>query len=84
MASCRVKVHVETERSYESGWSLCLQWCTYNYDNGESEEGYRFIWRRDNNCLQAARGQARIPSLKIAQELIDIAINQGWGNHNAD
>lgn len=27
-------------------WKLCFQWCLYVYDDGTSENGYRFIWRR--------------------------------------
>ena len=61
-------------------WSLCFQFCRYIYDNGKMEEGYRFIWRRpDDRSLQAARGQARIPSIELAQELMQKAINAGWG-----
>lgn len=62
-------------------WSLCFQFCRYIYDNGEMEEGYRFIWKRPNNrSLQAARGQARIPSFNAITNLMSKAQKEGWGN----
>jgi hypothetical protein len=45
------------------------------------EEGYRFIWRRPNGSLQAARGGARIPSIEVARQLMKRAEKAGWGNH---
>jgi len=36
------------------------------------------------SALQPARGQARLPSLKIAQELMAKAKAQGWGNYDAE
>lgn len=68
------------------GWLLCFQWCRYVYDNGSLEEGYRFIWRHPDPSgkragkLQAARGQARIPSMQKAKRLMDIAKKAGWGD----
>lgn len=81
----RVQVINEVEENFgkPEEWVLKLQWCLYVYDNGESEKGYRFIWRRptkENGSLQAARGQARIPSLKIAKSLIKKAEAAGWGS----
>lgn len=63
-------------------WVLCLQWCRYVYDDGSEEKGFRFIWRRPDGTLQAARGQARIPDLNMAAELMERAKQLGWG-HNA-
>lgn len=65
-------------------WELCLQWCLYVYDDGSSENGYRFIWRRPDGSLQPARGQARIPSLRQAMELMEMAKSEGWGDYDAD
>lgn len=62
----------------EEVWKLYFQQGKYTYDNGESEEGYRFIWRRPDGTLQAARGQARIPSKKELLELLDLASVEGW------
>jgi hypothetical protein len=63
------------------GWQLCLQRVRYQYDMGDDpEEGFRFIWRREDGSLQAARGQARIPSLAYAELLIHRAREEGWGN----
>jgi hypothetical protein len=65
-------------------WELCFQWCLYVYDNGSSENGYRFIWRRPDGNLQPARGQARIPSVGKAMGLIETAKSAGWGDYDAD
>ena len=50
----------------------------YMYSDGNSEEGFRFIWRRPDGHLQAARGQARIPERKYLEELTKKAEAQGW------
>lgn len=60
------------------GWSLCFQWCEYHYDDDDMELGYRFIWRRPDGSLQAARGQARIPSGTELFRLIQMATEAGW------
>jgi len=79
--SARVQVLEEVATGMGEGWKLCFQWCRYVYDNGALEQGYRFIWRRPDNSLQAARGQARLPSLKIVQDLIAQARAGGWGEY---
>lgn len=61
-------------------WVLCLQWCKYNYDDGTHSFGYRFIWRRENGNLQAARGQARIPRFEDINLLMAKAKYEGWGD----
>lgn len=65
----------------KGGWCLCLQWVRYMGDDGKTQDGYRFIWRRPDGSLQAARGQARIPSLAEAESLFQIARDDGWGNN---
>ena len=60
-------------------WQLFLQWVLYVYEDGTSENGYRYIWRRPDGSLQPARGQARIPSLRVAQDLMARATQEGWG-----
>lgn len=77
----RVQVRNEVALDTSSGWVLCLQWCLYVFDDGTTEEGYRFIWRRPGGSLQAARGQARIPSLRVMERLAGMARTQGWGDH---
>ena len=67
-----------------SGYALCFQHCCYHYDDETTQEGYRFIWRRDNGNLQAARGQARIPSVSILLKLVSQAMSQGWGHYNGN
>ena len=63
----------------ESGdWRLCFHQCIYHYDNGEQETGFRFIWRRPNGNLQAARGQARIPNAEDLFSLTQMAAAEGW------
>ena len=60
-------------------WNLCFQWCLYVYDDGRSENGYRFIWRNEKGNLQPSRGQARIPSISVIKNLIELAKKDGWG-----
>jgi hypothetical protein len=67
-----------------NNWHLCFQWVRYMHDDGSVESGYRFIWRRSDGSLQAARGQARIPSLDDAETLMNIAREQGWGKNDGD
>ncbi|QIY83003.1 hypothetical protein HER18_05350 [Chryseobacterium sp. NEB161] len=73
-----VNIIREVSNGVSGDWRLCFQWCEYNYDDGSAENGYRFIWRRPDNTLQAARGQARIPSFVDMQELILLAAQDGW------
>ncbi|MGX9134057.1 hypothetical protein ACWV26_06705 [Rummeliibacillus sp. JY-2-4R] len=78
-----LKEVVYDESRLKKNWVLCLQWCRYNYDDGTSEEGYRFIWRRPNGNLQPAMGQARIPNLFMAEALMSKARAEGWGNYSS-
>lgn len=80
----RVQVVNETPKGPVSDWQLRLQWCRYLYDDGSMQHGYRFIWVRPEGTLQAARGQARIPSLKAAEDLFKQARAEGWGDYDAD
>lgn len=84
MANAYVTILHETKQSMDSEWSLCFQHCQYHYDNGGVQEGYRFIWRRPDGTLQAARGQARLPSVSIILKLISIALSEGWGQINGE
>ena len=81
----RVQVLNEVSQLHPSGWRLCFQRCRYvGFD--DLKEGYRFIWRRDDEkgSLQAARGQARIPSLREARLLMAKAEEGGWGHYEAN
>ena len=82
--AARVKVIHEVCPGRGDGWALALQWCRYEYEDGTSEKGYRFIWRRPGGNLQPARGQARIPSLAHAEKLMKIARSEGWGQLDGD
>ena len=64
---------------------LCFQWCLYIYDDGTSENGYRFIWRRPESWnMLASRGQARLPSIKRINALMEKAKLEGWGSNDGD
>ncbi len=81
----RIQVIHETCTSHREGeWGLCFQWCQYVYEDGTNEHGYRFIWRRPDGSLQPARGQARIPSVAILEELVVTAKREGWGELSAN
>lgn len=84
MASANVKIHNEVKAKAESDWILAFQYCTYYYDDGFTQDGYRFIWYRPDGTLQAARGQARIPSVPVALKLIGEAVKRGWALNNID
>ena len=72
------QIQHEVTNGQESDWHLCFQFGTYHYDDGKSEDGYRFIWRRDDGSLQPARAQARIPSKQDLFELLALASKEGW------
>ena len=80
----RVQVLKSVFEGQEGNWCLCFQWCRYVYDEGEPQKGYRFIWRRPDGSLQAARGQARLPSIAQAQRLMARAAADGWGSFTED
>lgn len=76
-----VKIHKDAIHKMENGWELHFQYCDYNHDDGSQLSGYRFIWQRPDGTLQPSRGQARIPSIDIALELIAKAMADDWGNY---
>ncbi len=87
MAKAWVEINHEVKAKTSDGkiteaWVLCFQHCTYHFDDDTYENGYRFIWRRPNSSLQAARGQARIPSIAHIKELVDAAVHEGWGKES--
>lgn len=86
MAQTRVVVLNETTLSEctEGNWSLWFQYCRYEYGDNTEQNGYRFIWKRPDGSLQAARGQARIPSISELLRLTSKAIEEGWGHHKGD
>lgn len=75
----RVMVLKSTEKEFKNGWKLCFQWCTYFYSDGGQQNGYRFIYKRPNGTLQAARGQARLPNMELIHEMLEQAKREGWG-----
>ena len=80
----RVQVVNEVQEHHDkTRHALCFQYARYFYDDGSMQAGYRFIWRYPpHHNLQPARGQARLPSIKAAQALMDAASSAGWGNHD--
>jgi hypothetical protein len=83
MAHVEILRETPNERT-EGKWQLCFQWCRYVYDDGSTQQGYRFIWRRPNGNLQAGRGQARIPSIEQAMALMRVAEAEGWGGFQGE
>jgi hypothetical protein len=84
MARVHIRKETTDPNAPPSGWRLWFQWCLYELDDGDQYYGYRFIWRTKEGALQAARGQARIPSIKAAQELMQRATDEGWGDRDGD
>ena len=74
-----VKIHRQVPENVNTGeWTLCFQKVTYHYDDGSAQDGFRFIWRRADGSLQAARGQARIESYEQMMALINQAKKEGF------
>jgi len=85
MAQTRVDILREVRSGDAGGWQLCFQWCRYRFEDQPVQYGYRFVWRRgEDGSIQAARGQARIPSIRHATELMDDARGNGWGDRDGD
>ncbi len=85
MTTARVTVlnEVDIANSNGDGYKLCFQHVIYVFKEVGSkktttESGYRFIWRREDGSLQAARGQARIPDKKSIDTLTNLATQAGW------
>ena len=77
--NARIVVKDEIPKKIMDGTNhLYFQKVEYRYSNGEVEMGYRFIWRREDGSLRAARGQACISTLDVAENLIKQAREQGW------
>jgi hypothetical protein len=57
--------------------TLCYQYCEYQYEDGTSDFGYRFIWKTTR--LLSHRGQARLCPETIVS-LMNAAQSLGWGN----
>ncbi|MDP4208432.1 MAG: hypothetical protein Q8928_06420 [Bacteroidota bacterium] len=74
----KVEILNEVTDGEIDNWCLCFQECIYHYDDGTSEDGFRFIWRRPDGSLQAARGQARIPDPETLFRLTNLAAQAGW------
>ena len=85
----RVQILKETSCDYPDGYRLCFQWGRYLYDiakegDKDMEYGYRLIWRKPSGGLVPGRAQARIPSIRILEQLIETAKAEGWGDHDAE
>jgi hypothetical protein len=80
----RVQILNEVITGMPNGWRLAFQRARYIFDDGTMQEGFRFIWRRPDGSLQGARGQARIPSLRVARLLMAEAESAGWGHFDAE
>tara|TARA_R110002033_G_scaffold8099_1_gene28218 strand:- start:1514 stop:1762 length:249 start_codon:yes stop_codon:yes gene_type:complete len=74
----RFEIKHEVTNGVINEWRLCFQYGTYHYGNGGNENGYRFIWRKPDNKLQPARGQARIQNASELFNLISLASKEDW------
>lgn len=73
-----IREEIRQPDSQNGQWCLAFQKVRYIYADGSLEDGYRFIWYRPDGSLQAARGQARIPSLAVALWFIQQGVDRGW------
>ena len=76
-AKVQIEAEVPTRTPQEDDWTRHFQKVIYHYEDGQSEKGFRFIWRRPDGSLQAARGQARIPGRKELEDLVALAEQEG-------
>jgi hypothetical protein len=77
----RAKFALKEEVSKKQGdQRLCFQYGVWTYSDKHKEYGYRFTWRKPNGNM-LTRGQARIPSMAVANELMNRARHRGWGNY---
>ena len=67
---CRVQVLREVKRKLEDGETLCLQQVFYDHGQGEGDFAFRYIRRDEKGHMKAQRGQAALPNLDLAGELI--------------
>ena len=83
---CNVHVYDEfVVMSYPNGWTLLFQRVRYCWrPSGDYQDGFRDMWRRPDGSLQPARGQARIPSLKVLHAMYEEAVKRGWNVYDAD
>ena len=79
MLAARIQILREVPRRLETDddWTLHLQKVIYHYEDGSFDKGFRFIWRRPDGSLQAARGQARIPGEEELLSLYHQAKEEG-------
>ena len=74
-----IQIHRQVPENANSGeWTLCFQKVSYHYDDGSTQDGFRFIWRRPDGSLQAARGQARNETYEQMMALINQAKEDGF------
>ena len=79
------RVHVIQEVDIEVGdWRLCFQWGRWDFDDGNSGHGFRFIWRDQAGRLQPYRGQTRIYQVEYIQTLLRMAEEEGWLQNRAE
>ncbi|MFJ5692109.1 hypothetical protein [Providencia stuartii] len=79
------RVHViDSVEDKHGDWTLCFQYCVYDYGDNTKDYGYRFIWKKPDGKLQAARGQARIPDIDTITRLIEKAKRLGWAYKGGD
>jgi hypothetical protein len=68
---CRVQVLRESKMKLNDGETLCLQQVFYDHGEGAGDLAFRFIRRDAKGHMKAQRGQAAIPDLKMAGQLIE-------------
>lgn len=73
-----IEKEVPHRTKMDDDWTLHFQKVVYHHGDGTTQKGFRFIWRRPDGSLQAARGQARIPGKEDLMSLIAQAEEQGF------
>ena len=73
-----ITIHDEVKVAYRNNAELCFHRVTYRYDSGDSDQGFRFIWRKPDGLFATGHKQAFIPDAATHDQLIGAAKLQGW------
>lgn len=75
--STETLAQVETEK-YPNGSCLAFRKIRREYENGEIETGYTFVWIKPDGTISPRRGQVMLPDEKVIAELLLKAMAASW------
>ena len=70
-----------TVNHYDEGWwKLHLDYCRFEYSDGEVARGYRLVWENPDGREAPYREAGYIPYMEYITTLLAIAVREGWGD----